>query len=57
MTPLSTSIDYPFLKDRILRLWSPTVFSTRAIIATQPLREEGGRREDAQGYSKAILIQ
>ena len=39
MTPLSTSIVYPFLKDRILRLCNPTVSSTRATIATQPLGE------------------
>jgi hypothetical protein len=57
MTPLSTNINHPFLKDSIVRLWNPTVSSTRATIATQPLREEGGRRENAQGYSKAILIQ
>jgi hypothetical protein len=35
MTPFSTSIDYPFLKDRILRLWNPTVSSTKVTIATQ----------------------
>jgi hypothetical protein len=33
--PLSTNIDYPFLKDRILRFWNPTVSSIRATIATQ----------------------
>jgi hypothetical protein len=36
MTPLPTNIDYLFLKDRILRLWNPTVSSTRATIVTQP---------------------
>src|SRR4030042_6097224 len=41
MTPLSTSIVYPFLKDRILRLWNQTVSSTRATIATQPQRGGG----------------
>jgi len=46
MTPFSTSIDYPFLKDRILRLWNPTVSSTRATIATQPQRGEGGGEGD-----------
>jgi hypothetical protein len=33
MTPLFTSIDYPFLKDRILRLWNPTVSPTMVTIA------------------------
>jgi hypothetical protein len=35
ITPLSPSIDNPFLKDRILRLWNPTISSIRATITTQ----------------------
>jgi hypothetical protein len=32
MTPFSTNIDEPSLKDRILRLWNLTVSSARATI-------------------------
>ncbi len=38
MTIFSTNIDYPFLNDRILRLWNPIVSSARAAITTQPLK-------------------
>jgi len=48
MTSLCTSIDYPFLKDRTLGLWTPTVSSTSATIATQPL--ERGEGEGSQSY-------
>jgi hypothetical protein len=41
MTSLSASIDWQFLKDRILRLWNPTVSSVRTTIATQSHVGEG----------------
>jgi hypothetical protein len=40
MTPLSASINHSFLKDRILRLWNPSVSSTRAPITAQSPKRE-----------------
>jgi hypothetical protein len=53
MTPLSTNIDEPFLKDRILRFWNLTVSSTRTTITTQSPR--GTVRERVICFATAIF--
>jgi hypothetical protein len=40
ITSFSASAGWPFLKDRILRLWNPIVSSARAAIVTQSPRGE-----------------
>jgi hypothetical protein len=55
MTPISTSIDEPSLKDRILRLWNLTVSSTSATIATLPRWGEGGVRGNSHSIQSPQL--